>query len=942
VFLVTADLQAEWSTLDLCEQAWEEILHICLKRHIKIIVFCGDGKEAYDPVSIRVIKFWQHAIHTAYKLGIVVYYLRGNHDRIATYSEAGDWLSILKRAGAITFSSPGVVKVDDHRFFFLPFAKVKTIKKWAKDLLKHKPDRRKDVLFFHANLLEARYSQHGQQSDSTLSIDDLYHNHFRYVIGADIHLPQKIEENVYYVGSPFCNDWGEVNQRKRYLVVGVDGIQSIHSRIPRWYDPSVGGFETSLPKSWDGARIRITVPCDVAEDYGRRIEKVRRRAEKKYKGAELYVIPKFEGGETTEGSTIKMGETDERKIKEYISSTRLSKQVHKSMAIEYMLEKLSHFSHGLRTGSKFKFKWAKARNYLSFEKVKFDFKQKGIIVVKGVNQDRGNKSNGSGKTSLTNLIPVAWFGKTFKGQAHDRWSNRFHPKDQAYVEVCGEDAKGREIRVLRGRRPTELKLLVNGHNESSGMKSTDLSGTQSSIESSTGFTWPTLANAVYIDRTISDAFLSGTNAQRTAVLSRFQNLERFEKALVLVKKDLKKLEEKYHKVREKLNRYRGSIEECAHSLSELKEIRRVHVRGAYEEYQQTKSRYNRYLKKSKKHKISKKAHIVAKNYEHASKAQAEAERQVHILEETFHAATAWVDKWNHLKEKAYCPTCYQDIDEKIFLKHVKKAEKKAKKLGYELAAAEKSLNMLRLTAHGLEGDHDELQDKLSHVDQEESNLRLSMHTARTQHRELASSQHGAYTIIGKTKSKLRGLKHKKHNLKKSKEKLRRRRVMYEYAAEAFSRAGIPAFLNRQLCPVLNRASEYYAELFSDKEIQVRFKIEGEEFVPEVINSRGGERISDQSEGERALAGLISSFALREAAPECGLLILDEPGSGLDAQTAKQFARSLKVLNKRFKLILVTTHNDHISSALEGEQVLTVRKKHGISHLSRQPILLSGS
>ena len=106
----------------------------------------------------------------------------------------------------------------------------------------------------------------------------------------------------------------------------------------------------------------------------------------------------------------------------------------------------------------------------------------------------------------------------------------------------------------------------------------------------------------------------------------------------------------------------------------------------------------------------------------------------------------------------------------------------------------------------------------------------------------------------------------------------------------------------------------------------------EEFVPEVINAKGGERISDQSEGERALAGLISSFALREAAPECGLLILDEPGSGLDSQTARQFARSLKVLNKRFKLILVTTHNENISSALEGEQVLTVRKKNGISHL----------
>lgn len=928
-FLVTADLQAEWSNLDLCEQAWDEMLHICRKRKIKTIVFCGDGKEAYDPVSIRVIKWWQRAIRRALDFGVRVLYLRGNHDRIATYSIAGDWLSIMRHAGAQTFSHPGVVDNGDCRLFMLPYASVKQTKKWVKELLKHKPDRRKDVLFFHCNLLEARYSQYGKHSDSNLSIDDLCHGSYRFVIGGDIHLPQKIE-NVYYVGSPFCNDWGEVNQRKRYLVMGSSELQSIHSRIPRWFDPGISGFSSSKPSTWTGARIRISVPCDSNHSYSRRLEKVRRGAEKKYAGAELYIVPKFneEGGDIR--STIRQCDSDERKIKEYVKQCKLERVG--NGLIEYMLEKLSHFSHGLRTGSKFKFKWAKARNYLSFEKVKFDFKQRGIIVVKGINQDRGNKSNGSGKTSLTNLIPVAWFGKTFKGQAHDRWSNRFHPKDQAYVEVCGEDVKGHDIRVLRGRRPTELKLLVNGHNQSSGMKSTDLSGTQSSIESVTGFTWPTLANAVYIDRAISDAFLSGTNAQRTAVLSRFQNLERFEKALVLIKKDIKKLYEKYHEVKEKLSRIRGRIVECAHSLSQLKEVQKEHVRNAEEEYQKAKSRYNRYLKKSKKHSLSKKAHIVAKDYEHASQAQAAAEKQVHTLEQAFKTKASTADKWNHLKEKSYCPTCYQDIDEKLFLKHLKKADKKAKKVGYELAAAEKSLLMMRRTTQSLEGKYDEIQSKLSHMDQEESNLRLNMHTVREQWRDLASNQHGAYTIIHKTKSKLKHLQHKEKSLKKRKEKLRKRRMMYEYAAQAFSRDGIPAFLNRQLCPILNRASDYYAELFSDKEVQVRFKIEEGEFVPEVINAKGGERISDQSEGERALAGLISSFALREAAPECGLLILDEPGSGLDSQTARQFARSLKVLNKRFKLILVTTHNENISSALEGEQVLTVRKKNGISHL----------
>jgi len=932
-FLVTADIQCEWSNLDLCERAWNEVLHICRKRRLKTIVFCGDGKEAYDPVSIRVIKFWEWTIRKANKRGVRVIYLRGNHDRIATYTEVGDWLSILKRAGAITFSSPGVIRDGDRRLFMLPYAKVKTVKRWSKELLKHNPDKTRDVLFFHANLLEARYSQHGKRSDSTLRCDDLFNSKYRFVVGGDIHFPQRMGEkrNVYYVGSPFCFDWGEVNQRKRYLVVGKHDIRSIHSNIPRWYDTGVRGFAEAKPRDWNGARIRISVSCDAGENYERKLEKIRAKSQRKYPGAELYIVPKFDEGEGDQQS-IKSSDSDERKIEEYIAGARPPKVVGKELALKYMLEKLSYFSHGLRTGSRFKFKWAKARNYLCFEKVYFDFRQKGIVVVRGVNQDRGNKSNGSGKTSLTNLIPVAWFGKTFKGQSHDRWSNRFHSKDQATVEVCGSDVKHREVRVIRGRRPTELKLLVDGRNESAGMKSTDATGTQAHVEQVTGFTWDTLANAVYIDRAISDAFLSGTKAQRTEVLSRFQNLERFAKALKLVKKDAKKNQEKRIKTSEKLERVRGQIEECTHSIEELKEVRKVHVDSMYDTYRQHKRNYKRWKEnqKPRRDKLEAKAKKVEDKYNGYLVLQTSMEKRVSQLEEAWQTAKAWAKRFLKLKGKDQCPYCYQPVNRDWMREHKHKVEKVLVKAKHELSAAEKRLTKAKIKTQMLEGEHDELQSKLTHIDEDGSHLRLNVQNSRTQHRELASSQHTSYTIIRKTQSKLKHLEHKKSKLKIRKEQLRCKGVLHEYAMEAFSRDGIPAFINRQLCPALNRASDYYSELFSDKEIQVRFQVEGGEFVPQIINAKGGEHIKDQSEGERALAGLISSFALREAAPETNLLILDEPGNGLDPQTAKQFAKSLKVLNKRFPLIIVTTHNEHISSALEGERVITVRKHNGIS------------
>jgi DNA repair exonuclease SbcCD ATPase subunit len=931
-FIVTGDLQAEWSNLDLCTQAWNEVLDHCRTFHIKTIVFAGDGKEAYDPVSIRVIKWWQNAIRKAEYYGIRVLFLMGNHDRISTYSVAGNWLSILRHAGAKTFSHPGIVHEGDRRLFFLPFAKVAQTKEWAKRLLKYKPDRRKDVLFFHCNLLEARYSRHGKRSDSSITCADLFTDRYKYCIGADIHLPQKINNNTYYVGSPFCNDWGEVNQRKRYLVVGKNSIRSVHSKIPRWFDPNVAGFDRSAPTSWTNSRLRIIVSCSTTESYEKRLRRAREKAKARYPGAELYIVPKFEEDVDVVGSSIKTDDTDERKIREYIRTLNSTHRLDRRL-VKYMLEKLSHFTHGLRTGSKFKFKWAKAKNYLGYEKLFFDFTQRGIIVVRGLIEETG-KSNGAGKTSLTNTIPVAWFGRTFKGQAHDRWSNRFHPKDQAYVEVCGSDVKHREIRVLRGRRPTELKLTVNGHNESTGMKSTDRTGTQAQIEQVTGFTWDTLANAVYIDRTICDAFLSGTKGQRTEVLSRFQNLERFDKALKLVRKDIRDNADEHQDIREKLGRVRGRIEECSHSLNELKEVQKQHVKAAYEIYHKAKRRYHQYIKTSKRHKLNKKAHRVAKLYEQALKKQTDQETQVAKLTETYRQARIWFDKWDRLKNKEYCPTCYQDLSAKSMHKHTKKAEEKSKLIGYKLSVAEKLLTGMRQATQLLEGSHDEIQSKLSRIDEDESHLQLSVQTYRKQHRELSSSHHSAYGAIDTTRDKLKQLTHKKSRLKSRKEKLSIRSRMYEYAVEAFSRDGIPAFLNRQLTPVLNRASDYYADLFANKEVQVRFKVEGGEFIPQIINAKGGERIGDQSAGERALAGLISSFALRECAPECNVLILDEPGEGLDPQTAKQFAKSLKTLNRKFKLIIVTTYNENILSALEGEKLITIRKKNGISHLEK--------
>lgn len=934
-FLATADLQCEWQNLDLCEQSLDEMIHICKKYKLKYIVFCGDGKEAYDPVSIRVVQWWQHAIRAARKSNIEVHYLMGNHDRISTYTEAGNWLSVLRRAGARTYDTPQVVEIRECRLFFLPYTSVKQTKEWAKKLVNHKPNKNKDVLFFHANLLEARYSQHGQNSDSKLSCADLFNSMYRFCIGGDIHFPQRLseEKNVYFVGSAFCHDWGEVNQRKRYLVVRDEGISSIHSHIPRYFDPDVPGFDISKPEIWKGSRVRLSVPCDVSENYGRRLEKARRRAERKYKGADIYIVPKFKDDERSGVSNISTTASDETKIREYVKQTKLLKPLRESV-VKYMLSVLSHFAGGLRTKGHVTFCWAKCKNFLPFRKLYVDFQRKGITVIQGINKDRNNKSNGAAKTSLMQPIPVSLFGRTFKGQSSDKWSNRWHRKEEAFAHLRLLDEHNNKLDIIRGRRPTMLKLLVNGHNESSGMKSTDRSGTQSRIESKVGFTWDTLANAVYIDRAITHSFLSGTKKQRSEVLSRFQNLERFEKALAYVRKDNKNNEEKYQNASNKLEHIRGKLEELKSSLNKLKELRRVQVKGAYEEYRRYKFKFKRLIKhnKARRLELEKRSKRYEKAYSRATRKQEKQEKQVAVSEQRWKNAKSWNEKWELLKDKDKCPTCFQPIDKTHIDKHRNDVYNLIKIESRRLKKQEKELTKLRRKAQILDGKYTKVQMKLEKIDKEESHLRISKQTARSQYQDLISRQHTAYTIIGKTRKEIKKVEHKKHELKQYKSKLQKRRVLYAYAIQAFSRDGIPAFLNKQLVPVLNKAAQYYSELFTDGEIQVRVGLENGEFVPQIINTKGGEGIDDQSTGELSISGLIASFALREAAPQTNLLMLDEPSEGLDEQTAKQFARGLQKLKHRFKSIFLCTHNEHLLSEFSRENTITVVKKNGISKI----------
>ena len=930
--LITADWQCELQNLEVCTAAWREVLAICERENILTVIVAGDLKRAYDPVNTDVVLWWQNAIRKAKKLGITVIVLLGNHDRTSQYEDNKNWFPILRKAGATCIDSDAeVMSIEDGGVSFLPF----TI---DKELLTQRALRLSKqggcgLLIFHEDIRDCEYNVQGRKSEGTVQVSDLCADNYFCCVGGHVHQYQKIgDSNVYYVGSPFATDWGEANQKKGYLIYDSGKLTFQLSKIPGWFDPSWPKFWT--PDSWKDCSVRVHAKCRDAKEYMRVWYKVREEAKIKYVGANIVVTADFEGGPKQDAEVnISSTDSDDVKIREYVKETCPDHLERKAVA-EYLLSTLNLVGERYkRVGLGIRVLNTKAQNFLSFKRFEMDWTQKGITVVQGKNKDRGNRSNGSGKTGLVSSMLVALWGATIKGQKHDRWARR-GCDDKAVVQLELRDTQNRIITIQRGRKPSKLKLWVNGKPRNIGMKSQQMDATQGEIEKLTGFTWQTFVNSIYIDQRVTRAFLQGTKSERTKVLCRLQNLERFDNALKAIRTDSSDSEKTIRKIKTKLAVLTERLDGLRKRLSLLVAESESVAREAWAEVVQRKKDY-KVMKADLEPRINAinmrltKAETVATNFRNdfvdAEKRLARMRYKEDIDQkelDDLKQATTYVD----------CPTCKQRVDKSVLKQRAERIKVSLKELDNKIVVAVAAIIKLRVEAQKAEGDFDILNGKRNAW---ESKLRVAdmgYDDTYSRYLELKNRSHDESDAHSSTVIEIKATKQRVTMLQRVLKGLEEKQEFYTYCEKAVSRDGIPAFLNALLCPTLNLAAEYYSDIFGDKAVQVRFEMEDGEFVPRVLNATGGEDIDDQSEGELTLAGNIASFALREAAAKSNLLVLDEPGAGLDPESAKQFARALKELKSKFESIFVITHNAHMAQELEGENRLLVVKEQGVSRL----------
>lgn len=925
--ILTSDTQTDFHNLDLCEIAMQEVLASAKKYKPDAIVHCGDAKEAYNPLDTRVVQFWVRWTRIFVKTGFRFIVLKGNHDRISQSHESKNWLDILRAAGAETVSLPKVKTIGRIPVAFLPYTGDKAQeKKWAKELAATEAE----VLFFHTEIRGGTLNSAGQV---TIGYDpnELEMGRYAACFGGHIHRHQRIGSNVWYVGSPFCQDWSEANDPKGHLIVNYDSglgdIEQIETSIPGWFDAEY--LESHNIKPQDGAYIRSRVPV-TSKKLTQQLKDEEERLRRVYplvKNLRFYVIPKLEQSEEQE---IKLeGLSDADKVQAYVSATWPDDAKSSiSAAVPYLTSKLLKVAPATRYGAPLRFLSGQGTNFLSFKSLQMKYHKQGLVLLQGENRDWPNQQNASGKTNALSLLPVVLWGETLKGQKNDAWINE-RIEGVASGSLKMRDGRGRLIEVTRGR-PHSLGLVIDGVDQSTGLTGKGRDQTQGKIEEVIGYDKKMFLNAVYIDQTIANGFVFGTQSERMNLIGKIQNLERFDDALKLVTKDIEKNNNTRIELETNISNHESGIVNLEADIEELK----AEAVTNWQERQKQAQKDVAHLMRVKSGLAESKDlnDLTQREYDDwASTEQMWGERLVTIEGKIASLKTRQNQADKFIAEKK-CPRCGQpSIGVGKRLRHG---------LGDLLQAAvedkAKVQKILTNCVKEMRKRSTTLQQYVMDVERVDRELKAAREILKQAEQGAIEEVERNNKVIERRRALQGKLQRMKRVLKACRSVLReldKQREIMEYAKKAFHRSGMPLYLAASLCPVLNKAAEEYSEIFFHGKIKLRFVVEDGKFIVVPVNPAGSQEIDGQSGGESAMAGIVAAFAVREISPRTNLLVMDEPGTGLDSEGAKSFARGLLKLKERFSTIIITTHHPSIISILSGEVIWRVIKHRGISELS---------
>lgn len=583
----------------------------------------------------------------------------------------------------------------------------------------------------------------------------------------------------------------------------------------------------------------------------------------------------------------------------------------------------------------------KAKNFLSFDNLEYELPESGLTYVGGI--------NGSGKSSLWEVVPFCLYGKTIRGGVGDdviRWGQK-----SASVEIeflIGEiDYRIKRSRQKRGHELEFFRLMPQ---EDVVLTGIDARQTQRIIEEEIGMSYPLFINSVIFGQGLSYRFTRAPDSEKKEIFDQLMALEWLKEAQTKVKEKLSG----FRILKEELTRERAEKLLSIQSLQE--EISRWEEAGRMEEAEVAVKEaigvievcskavkicgeelkvYDETIKGARLESDTMSAVIQA-----CRKLQGEMEKEFsHWNRRTLDVAS----KIKSVKklEDVECPFCFQIVPkehvetvEAEFRSQVDVYERGKKTIGYEVEFVEEKMKVLIDNLTGMNSDVLGWEEEMRKVTNKLIDEKSVLSVAKERHSYYVKELERVVLEAEKIQSlKDKGV-YKRIEVEALDERLRavqRDLNIAEFWVDGFGNKGVKSLLLDSVVDWMNNVALYFANKLSRATLIPVFSSisqlkSGEARETFSVNVKKGEKIVEYkmiSGGEKRRVDVIVLLTLYRllslrAGREVNLLVFDEVMESLDEEGMEQVVDVLREFKDDGKCVYVISHQEEAKSLFDTE------------------------
>lgn len=234
--------------LDCQLKVLDQIFSTANNYGIKLLLFNGDLFEEKNRIPQDLYnEVWE--AFKKYSSDYRIIFNSGNHDLITLSRE-----SSLKPFSDIVeiITEPTDIKIGKSLLRVLPYGRV-IHNLTVPDGYEHK------FLFIHEDISELQYNNSNFRKNTEIKVD-MFEGWDKVFCG-HIHMPQEYK-NIINIGSPMPVDWGEKEEKKRFLVIQDAQVKSVFTEYPKFISVSnldVGSKELIKNDNYNYYRVDVSV-----------------------------------------------------------------------------------------------------------------------------------------------------------------------------------------------------------------------------------------------------------------------------------------------------------------------------------------------------------------------------------------------------------------------------------------------------------------------------------------------------------------------------------------------------------------------------------------------------------------------------------------------------------------------------------------------------------